>query len=227
MPTSAIGSPTTVMPPAKVGRPSQTTGKHLRAFPSLASGQVPLTRGETILYRSPVGVLEIQLKDSCVYSVAPLLCSSPVTGHSITPGRKKPFCCSPPVVDFLNSYFAGDRAGLRASPPLFLRGTVFQQKVWAYLQTIPYGQTQSYTEVAQAVGSPRAVRAVGSACGKNPYLILVPCHRVVAKKGLGGFALGLAKKRQLLNHEQGKRLSLTSTFYLLSKKEVKCKSFQK
>ncbi len=86
--------------------------------------------------------------------------------------------------------------------PLVVRGSAFQQKVWHCLQTIPHGETRSYSEVAQAVGVPEARRAVGSACATNPFLILVPCHRVVAQKGLGGFALGLPAKQFLLKHEQ-------------------------
>ncbi len=84
---------------------------------------------------------------------------------------------------------------------LFNRGTDFQRKVWQELIKIPYGQTWTYGEVAKAIGLPKAVRAVGSACAYNPYLILVPCHRVVSKKGLGGFALGLTAKKKLLKHE--------------------------
>ena len=84
---------------------------------------------------------------------------------------------------------------------LFNRGTDFQRKVWQELIKIPYGQTWTYGEVAKAIGSPKAVRAVGSACACNPYLILVPCHRVVSKKGLGGFALGLTAKKKLLKYE--------------------------
>ena len=88
----------------------------------------------------------------------------------------------------------------RTFPPLDLRaGTSFQQRVWAALRKIPTGRTKSYTEVASAIGSPRAVRAVGGACGANPIPLLVPCHRVLASGGkLGGFSGGLDWKRRLL-----------------------------
>lgn len=83
--------------------------------------------------------------------------------------------------------------------PLDLYGTDFQKKVWGILQTIPYGETCSYMEVAEKLQNPRAVRAVGGAVGANPVLIAVPCHRVVTKDGkLGGFRAGLSMKKKLL-----------------------------
>lgn len=85
-------------------------------------------------------------------------------------------------------------------PPLDLHGgTTFQQRVWQELRKIPPGRTRSYAEVAAAVGSPQAARAVGGACGANPIPLLVPCHRVLASGGrLGGFSGGLDWKRRLL-----------------------------
>ena len=83
-----------------------------------------------------------------------------------------------------------------------LEGADFQKAVWRELIKIPYGQTRTYSQIAAAIGHPRAVRAVGTACGKNCYPIVVPCHRVVAGNGLGGFALGLNMKKQLLKLEQ-------------------------
>ena len=85
--------------------------------------------------------------------------------------------------------------------PLDLRGTPFQLEVWEALRTIPRGETRTYTEVAAAVSRPRAVRAVGRACGANPVALLVPCHRVVATGGLGGYAGGLERKQALLELE--------------------------
>jgi O-6-methylguanine DNA methyltransferase len=91
----------------------------------------------------------------------------------------------------------------RSFPPLDLSaGTPFQQTVWRALGKIPVGQTLSYGEIARAIGKPKAVRAVGGACGANPIPVLVPCHRVVAANGkLGGFSGGLDWKRTLLEHE--------------------------
>lgn len=76
-------------------------------------------------------------------------------------------------------------------------GTEFQKAVWNQLSKIPYGQVMSYGQVAEAIGRPGAVRAVGTACGANPYSVIVPCHRVLAKNGIGGFGLGLEIKRKL------------------------------
>ncbi|MFJ7933909.1 methylated-DNA--[protein]-cysteine S-methyltransferase [Sporosarcina sp. NPDC096371] len=87
--------------------------------------------------------------------------------------------------------------------PMDLHGTVFQQAVWKTLQNIPYGQTVSYTEIAEQIQKPNAVRAVGTAIGANPVLITVPCHRVIAKSGkLTGYRGGLEMKEQLLKLER-------------------------
>jgi O-6-methylguanine DNA methyltransferase len=88
-------------------------------------------------------------------------------------------------------------------PPLDLsNGTTFQRNVWRALRKIQRGKTESYGEIARAVGRPKAVRAVGGACGANPIPVLVPCHRVLAaNKKLGGFSGGLNWKRKLLTRE--------------------------
>ncbi len=100
----------------------------------------------------------------------------------------------------LADYFAGRRSGFDL--PLVARGTPFQERVWAVLRGIGHGEAISYAELARRVGSPRAVRAVGSANGRNPLPLVVPCHRVIASDGtLGGFGGGLDRKRWLLAHE--------------------------
>jgi methylated-DNA-[protein]-cysteine S-methyltransferase len=101
----------------------------------------------------------------------------------------------------LREYFAGRRTAF--SVPLALAGTEFQRAVWAQLCLIPYGQTWSYVELARRVGKPQASRAVGSANGKNPVAIIVPCHRVIGATGqLTGYGGGLPRKQQLLQLEQ-------------------------
>lgn len=86
--------------------------------------------------------------------------------------------------------------------PLDVRGTVFQQRVWRVLQTIPPGQTASYAEVAQRIGSPKAVRAVAQACAANALAVAIPCHRVVKSDGaLSGYRWGVERKRALLTRE--------------------------
>ena len=83
-------------------------------------------------------------------------------------------------------------------------GTNFQKMVWTELKKIPFGETRTYKEIAIAIGKPKAARAVANACGKNPYPIIIPCHRVVRSDGtIGGFTGdgGVEKKRQLLRQE--------------------------
>jgi AraC family transcriptional regulator of adaptative response/methylated-DNA-[protein]-cysteine methyltransferase len=90
-----------------------------------------------------------------------------------------------------------------ASLPLDLRGTAFQARFWATLQSIPRGETRSYAQVAAAIGKPSAVRAVASACAHNPAALVVPCHRVIGSNGkLTGYRWGLERKRRLLESEK-------------------------
>ena len=102
----------------------------------------------------------------------------------------------------LNEYFAGTRD--RFDLELDFEGTEFQKKVWAALLTIPFGETRSYSQIAMQIGSPKAVRAVGAANGRNPISIVAPCHRVIGASGrLTGFAGGLEAKQYLLTLEDG------------------------
>lgn len=99
-----------------------------------------------------------------------------------------------------------DKARALPELPLDIRGTAFQMQVWNYLLRIPAGELRSYTEVAQAIGRPSAVRAVASACARNRIAIVVPCHRVIrGDGGLGGYRWGLARKRALIEQERGTR----------------------
>ena len=87
--------------------------------------------------------------------------------------------------------------------PLDLKATAFQMKVWQYLQSIPYGATRSYGEVAKAIGEPRATRAVARACASNRLAVAIPCHRVVREDGgLGGYRWGVERKQALLELER-------------------------
>lgn len=88
-----------------------------------------------------------------------------------------------------------------------LGGTPFQRKVWSELVKIPYGQTRSYKEIAEAINHPRAFRAVGNANGQNPIPLIIPCHRVIERSGeLGGFGHGVNVKKKLLDLEKGNEL---------------------
>lgn len=101
----------------------------------------------------------------------------------------------------LTSYLNKDITSFET--PIDLIGTSFQLTVWNALLQIPYGETRSYSQIAEQINHPRAVRAVGTAIGANPLLIVVPCHRVIQKSGaLGGFRSGIETKRQLLTLEQ-------------------------
>lgn len=86
---------------------------------------------------------------------------------------------------------------------LDIHGTEFQMKVWDAIRKIPYGSIATYSQIAEQIGRPEAVRAVANACGKNPVPIIIPCHRVIRKNGdLGGYGLGIDIKKQLLDHEK-------------------------
>jgi methylated-DNA-[protein]-cysteine S-methyltransferase len=101
----------------------------------------------------------------------------------------------------LARYFAGEKAALDEQP-VELLGTPFQREVWQTLRRIPAGRTWSYTELAEAIGRPSAVRAVAAANGANPVAVFVPCHRVIAADGtLWGYGGGLPRKAWLLRHE--------------------------
>jgi len=99
----------------------------------------------------------------------------------------------------MKAFLGGTRKNFEL--PLEVKGTDFQTSVWKALRRIPYGQSKTYTEVATKVGKPKACRAVGNAVGKNPFPIIIPCHRVKARGGLGGFSGGLPIKRWLLEKE--------------------------
>ena len=105
----------------------------------------------------------------------------------------------------LIAYFSGDHSQKKFTTPLaplLSLGTPFQAEVWEALRTIPYGKTSSYANIAEHIGRPKAVRAVGSANGRNPLSIFVPCHRVIGKSGkLTGYAGGLEQKFYLLQLE--------------------------
>lgn len=104
----------------------------------------------------------------------------------------------------LNEYFVGKRLKFELS--LSPEGTDFQKLVWKQLAKIPYAKTTSYQDIAKAIGHPKAIRAVGSANGKNPFCVIVPCHRVIASDGtLGGYSGGVKIKEQLLGIEKNNR----------------------
>lgn len=143
---------------------------------------------------SPMGWLGIRWDGGAV-SAIDFLAEAPAT--------PRPAAATRPATDALAAYFAGDRSALDRLP-VRLAGTPFQQRVWARLRAIPPGETLSYGALARELGS--SARAVGGACRSNPVPLAVPCHRVVAATGLGGYSGErggdwLEKKRWLLRHE--------------------------
>ena len=106
-------------------------------------------------------------------------------------------------VNAIARHLEGDRPHLDL--PLDIRATAFQMRVWRYLQSIPYGEVQSYGEVAAGIGAPRAARAVARACASNPVAVVIPCHRVIRGTGdLGGYRWGLPRKRALIDAERAR-----------------------
>jgi len=101
----------------------------------------------------------------------------------------------------VRAYFSGDLGALQGAP-LDLSGSEFQLRVWSLLREIPAGETLTYGELAKLLDMPGAARAVGTANARNPAALFVPCHRVIGKGGLRGYAWGLERKRWLLDHER-------------------------
>ena len=146
-----------------------------------------------MFYESPVGRLTIFLKDRIIRRIT-------FGQETAEGGFNDDQVLGMRIFEELDAYFAG---GLKEfTLDLSAEGTDFQERVWAKLLEIPYGKTLSYSEVAEAIGRPKAVRAVGTACRSNPIPILIPCHRVVGKNGrLTGYAGGIENKKKLLELE--------------------------
>ena len=104
------------------------------------------------------------------------------------------------TIQQLKEYFAGERKNFEL--PTFADGTEFQKSVWSQLEKIPYGELKTYTDIAEGIGNPKSVRAVGAANGQNPLCVIVPCHRVIGKSGkLVGYIGGEVRKKGLLELE--------------------------
>uniref|UniRef100_A0A6G6ABU8 methylated-DNA--[protein]-cysteine S-methyltransferase n=1 Tax=Borely moumouvirus TaxID=2712067 RepID=A0A6G6ABU8_9VIRU len=101
---------------------------------------------------------------------------------------------------YIKKFFSGKYVNNLDNLPM--NGTEFQKKVWEEILLIPYGETRTYTDIAIAVGKPTAIRAVANACGRNNMAILIPCHRVIGKKNIGGYKWGLEKKIWLIELEK-------------------------
>ena len=147
------------------------------------------SRRESLLYNaSPIGLLRLRAEDAGLCGIDPV--RSRDDAEQPSPLLRR-------AAGQLDEYFAGTRRDFDL--PLALHGTPFQRWVWAALLAFPYGETRSYRDIARAVGSPRACRAVGMAHHANPVMIVVPCHRVICADGsLGGYGGGQEAKKCLL-----------------------------
>ena len=143
-------------------------------------------------YQTPLGHLTVASDGSAITAIA--------FGSPPLPGERRATELTNRAANQLQEYHAGKRRAFDL--PLAPEGTEFQKRVWAALSDIPYGQTRSYSEVAAAIGNPKACRAVGGANNRNPLPIVVPCHRVIGANGsLVGYAGGSKIKAYLLDLE--------------------------
>lgn len=147
---------------------------------------------EKSYFKSPIGILEIVCENKKLISLK-LVDKIEDTSYDTDFMKNIKFQ--------LGEYFSGKRKkfNIKINP----KGSDFQKKVWMELQKIPYGETKSYSQIAQNIGNKNAQRAVGAACNKNSILIIIPCHRVISKNGnLTGFACGIDVKEKLLKIEK-------------------------
>ena len=144
------------------------------------------------IYHSPVGDLQLEYENGAVTALK--------TVKADVQSDNALDALAETVFSQLDEYFAGTRTAFDF--PCAPQGTPFQQKVWAALREIPYGETRSYKQIAEAIGKPKACRAVGMANNRNPIIIVIPCHRVIGADGsLTGYGGGLEMKRALLDLE--------------------------
>lgn len=142
-------------------------------------------------YPSPIGLVEVGATAEALTTL--YFVEEPRHASQLSPILEA-------VLQQLVEYFASTRRVFAL--PLLFQGTTFQRNVWQYLLTVPYGQVLSYQAVANALGNPKAVRAVGAANGQNPISIIAPCHRIIGSNGsLIGYGGGLWRKEWLLKHE--------------------------
>ncbi|MFC5429233.1 bifunctional DNA-binding transcriptional regulator/O6-methylguanine-DNA methyltransferase Ada [Paraburkholderia denitrificans] len=174
--------------------------------------------GLTIRYASaptPLGLVLVAATDKGICQIA-FGDDAPALAAALHAGFSNADCVEDraavaPFIAQIDAYLHGRRE--RFDLPLDLAPTAFQQRVWDALQRIPYGETRSYTQIAETLGAPRAVRAVASACASNPVALAIPCHRVVQKSGsLAGYRWGLARKAALIDAEaRGRETPAPST----------------
>ncbi len=149
-------------------------------------------------YPSPIGLLEIIFTEQGIINIT--FIDEKKVDYKYFVNKNLRFMYNL-IYDQLNEYFTGNRKKFYL--PVVFQGTDFQVKVWKQLIRVPFGETRSYKEIAEAIGSPGAARAVGNANRKNPLPILVPCHRIIKTDGqLCGYASGIWRKKWLIEHEK-------------------------
>ena len=155
--------------------------------------KIVLEKRNYYVYQTPLGRITIAANNDAIIRLA--------FGEVVFEGPKVASSLTNKAANQLQEYLAGKRSVFDL--PLYAQGSEFQQCVWEEVLKIPYGQTRTYSEVAAAIGNPKATRAVGMANNKNPLPILIPCHRVIGAQGKPvGYSGGLKIKEFLLNLEQ-------------------------
>jgi AraC family transcriptional regulator, regulatory protein of adaptative response / methylated-DNA-[protein]-cysteine methyltransferase len=164
---------------------------------SFAFGLTPL--GKVLIGATDRGVCYLQFGDSERELLEQLVSEYPKA--SVSPSTASDNRQFTTWMAALNANLAGKKC--QATLPLDIQGTAFQKRVWEFLRTIPSGEVVSYSEVAQGIGSPKAIRAAATACASNRIGVLIPCHRVIRGTGeLGGYRWGLQRKRTLIDLER-------------------------
>jgi len=160
-------------------------------------------------YDSPVGQLLLVGDGENVHRIEFPTTSRPVTQLASWKSNSAVFRT---LTDQLDAYFDGSLKEFTVR--VAADGSDFQRRVWDELQTIEYGQTRTYADIARSIGKPTACRAVGSANGRNPVSIIIPCHRVIGTNGkLTGYAGGISTKQWLLSHEAGEQSLFGAAFH--------------
>ncbi len=153
----------------------------------------PMTTTSTAIFSSPHGMIRVTASEKGLTKVTVL--------NKKGEQKKAENKVLKEIVSQLKDYYAGHRRLFEL--PLDVEGTDFQKAVWKATAKIPFGKTLTYGDIAKKIGHPKAVRAVGTALGKNPVCIVVPCHRVLPKSGgIGNYAYGTAMKEWLISFER-------------------------
>ena len=142
----------------------------------------------TDFFISPIGWLHIEATENMLIGISLTKEKQSVSSNAIIQKAK----------EWLEAYFAKRTAPL---PPLAKAATPFRQRVYEVTLQVPFGECRSYKDIAIAIGQPKAYRAVAQALKRNPYMLMMPCHRIIASKGLGGYNGGIEIKKKLLEFE--------------------------